>query len=370
VFERDSGGPGNWGQAAKLVASDGAFSDWFGVSVSISGDAVVVGALGDDDNGDSSGSAYVFERDEGGPGNWGQVAKLTASDGAEGDYFGASVSIYGDAIVAGASCDDADSGERSGSAYLFERDEGGPGTWGQVAKLTASDGASYDYFGYAVSIGGDTVVIGAWGDADNGDDSGSVYLFERNEGGPNSWGQVAKLIASDGAQEDEFGNSVSISGDTVVVGAYFDDDNGFNSGSAYVFERDEGGADNWGQVAKLTASDGAQEDEFGTAVSISGDTVVVGASWDDDNGDYSGSVYLFERDEGGPGNWGQVTKLSASDGDAGDRFGSSVASGGELMVVGAWGDDDNGDNSGSAYVFIEFEPVAWVYLPVVLRGAP
>jgi hypothetical protein len=147
-----------------------------------------------------------------------------------------------------------------------------------AAKLTASDGAADDGFGYAVAISGDTVVVGAHGDDDNGDDSGSAYIFERNQGGTDNWGQVAKLTATDGATYDRFGGAVAISGDTVVVGAH---QNGVGSGSAYVFKRNQGGADNWDQTAKLTATDGAGGDLFGHAVAISGDTVVVGAFGDD-----------------------------------------------------------------------------------------
>jgi hypothetical protein len=276
---------------AKLTASDGAAYDDFGYSVAISGDTVVVGTHYDDDNGFESGSAYVFERNQTGADNWGQVAKLTASDAAADDRFGVSVAISGDTVVVGA-WGDADNGTQSGSAYVFERNQTGADNWGQVAKLTASDAAAGDWFGYSVAISGDTVVVGAPGDDDNGSQSGSAYVFGRNQTGADNWGQVAKLTASDGAAGDWFGYSVAISGDTVVVGAPYDDDNGAYSGSAYVFERNQTGADNWGQVAKLTASDAAAVDCFGISVAISGDAgaIVVGADWDDDNGTDSGSA--------------------------------------------------------------------------------
>ncbi len=145
-----------------------------------------------------------------------------------------------------------------------------------------------------MSISGDTVVVGARLDDDAGIDSGSAYIFGRNEGGADNWGQVAKLTASDAAGGDMFGFSVSISGDIVIVGARGTDDAGFGSGSAYVFGRNEGGSDNWGQVKKLTASDAAAGDVFGFSVSISGDTVIVGARLDDDAGNESGSAYIFE----------------------------------------------------------------------------
>jgi hypothetical protein len=378
VFARnyDPGNPGtpladNWGQVRKLTAADAATYDYFGYSVAISGDTVVVGAWADDDAGESSGSAYVFERNQDGPDHWGQVRKLAASDGAKDDQFGYSVAVSGDTVVVGAHENDL-----TGSVYVFERnyDPIHPGTpladnWGEVRKLTASDAMALDYFGWAVAISGDTVVVGAWGDDDAGGWSGSAYVFARNydPGDPgtplaDNWGQVRKLTASDAAAGDDFGLSVAISGDTVVVGADEDDD----SGSAYVFERnyDPGDpgtplADNWGEVRKLTAGDAAADDHFGDSVAISGDTVVVGAWANDDAGESSGSAYLFERNQGGPDGWGQVAKLTASDTVAGDEFSESVAISGNMVVIGVPEDDDAGNASGSAYVFARWG-AAWV----------
>ncbi len=165
--------------------------------------------------------------------------------------------------------------------------------------------------------------------------------------------QLKKLTASDGAVGDRFGDSVSVSCDTAVVGASSDDDNGNNSGSAYIFKRNQGGADQWVEVKKLTASDGAAGDQFGRSVAISGDSVVVGAEGDDDNGDNSGSAYIFERNQGGADNWGQFSKITASDGAVGDRFGGrgsaqgsgqGVAISCDTIIVGA-------RRAGSAYIF-------------------
>jgi nucleoside-specific outer membrane channel protein Tsx len=315
----------------KLTASDGAAGDLFGRRLAISGGLVVVGAPFDDDSGDASGSAYVFERSGGG---WIEVAKLTASDGAAGDRFGTWVAISGGLVLAGAPLDD-DDGEDSGSAYVFDGSAG----WSEVAKLTASDGATGDQFGVSVAISGDLAVVGALFDDDKGDDSGSAYVFDASTG----WSQVAKLAASDGATGDQFGVAVAISGDLALVGAFVADGNGENSGSAYVFD----GSAGWSEVAKLTASDGAPGDIFGTSVAISGDLALIGAEFDDDNGDASGSAYVFDRSTG----WGEVAKLEASDGAPGDNFGTSVAISGDLALVGAHHHDDNGDDSGSAYVF-------------------
>jgi len=209
----------------KLVASDPVANGFFGSSLSISGDYAVIGAYGNNDGGTDSGSAYVFHRSGT---TWTQQAKLTASDAVANDWFGWSVSISGDYAVIGAVGND-DDGDYSGSAYVFHRSGT---TWTQQAKLTASDAVAFDNFGWSVSISGDYAVIGAYGDGDDGDYSGSAYVFERSG---TTWTQQAKLTASDAVAFDKFGKSVSISGDYAVSGAYGNDDGGSNSGSAYVY---------------------------------------------------------------------------------------------------------------------------------------
>jgi len=264
-----------------------------------------------------------------------EISKLTASDGAAGDRFGWKVAIEGDTIVVGAWFDD-DNGADSGSAFVFTRTGT---TWTEQAKLTASDGAANDQFGKSVAIEGDTIVVGAHQDDSF---SGSAYVFQRTE---TTWTQQAKLIARDGAASDYFGTSVAIAGDTIVVGAHFDDGNGSNSGSAYVYMRT---GTTWSQQAKLTASDAAANDVFGVSVAIAGDTIVVASDLDDDNGIDSGSVYVFTRTGT---TWTQQAKLIANDGAASDFFGYNVAIAGDTIVVGARMHDDNGNNSGSAFVF-------------------
>ncbi|MEW5936266.1 MAG: putative Ig domain-containing protein [Candidatus Thermoplasmatota archaeon] len=344
-------------EVKKLTASDGAADDWFGVSVSVSGDTIAVGANGDDVGANiNQGSAYVFVRNQGGADNWGEVKKLTASDGTAGDQFGMFVSVSGDTIAVGASYDDVGANTNQGSAYVFVRNQGGADNWGEVKKLTASDGAGIDEFGRSVSVSGDTIIVGApYDNVGANTDQGSAYVFVRNRGGADNWGEVKKLTASDGAAHNRFGESVSVSGDTIVVGAYYDDvgPNPYQ-GSAYVFVRNQGGADNWGEVKKLTASDGAADDWFGWSVSVSGDTIVVGAYGDDvaPNTD-QGSAYVFVRNQGGADNWGEVKKLTASDGATDDRFGASVSVSGDTIVVGAYFDDVGANtDQGSAYTFI------------------
>jgi uncharacterized repeat protein (TIGR01451 family) len=262
-----------------------------------------------------------------------QVAKLTASDAAENSYFGWSVAISGDTLVVGAIY----KASQAGAAYVFERNQGGADAWGRVTKLTASDGAPSSDFGYSVALSDDTLVVGAY----NADDAGAAYVFERNRNGADAWGEVAKLTASDGAALDEFGGSVALSGDTLVVGA---PEKASWAGAAYVFARNQDGADAWGEVKKLTSSDGATDDCFGGSVALSGDTLVAGA-WDNE---HAGAAYVFARNQNGTDAWGEVTKLTASDGATGDHFGYSVALSHDTLVVGA---HRKASGAGAAYVF-------------------
>jgi len=336
-------------ELAKLTASDAAAGDKFGVSVAIAGGTVVVGANADDDAGSWTGSVYVFRTTDGGA-TYVEVAKLTASDAAYGDYFGGSLAIDGATIVVGAYGKDS----YTGAVYVFRTTDGGA-TYDQVAKLTASDAAGNDYFGGSVAIDGNTVVVGAYLDDDGGDMSGSVYVFQTDDDGA-TYDQVAKLTAADAAADDRFGISVAIDGNTVVVGAYLDDDAGSASGSAYVFRTTDDGT-TYAEVAKLTASDAAAEDRFGQSVAIAGDTIVVGAYQDDDGGSASGSAYVFRTSDGGA-TYDQVAKLTASDAASNDFFGCSVAIAGDTIVVGAR--QYNNGGSGVAYVFEE-ESGWWDY---------
>ena len=226
VFTRSGN---TWEQQTKLIANDASEGDSLGWSIGLSGDTAVIGAPKDDDKGENSGSAYVFTRS----GNiWSQQAKLTASDGTAGDVFGISASLSGNTIVIGADLNE-EKGFNAGAAYVFTRKGN---TWSEQAKLTAADGAEGDIFGVRVVIDGNTALISARRDDDDimGVDSGSAYVFTRTG---NTWNQQAKLTAPDGAADDRFGRSVALAGDTAVIGAMFQDEKGKNSGSAYVFTR-------------------------------------------------------------------------------------------------------------------------------------
>ena len=328
VFVRDGA---TWTHQQRLTADDGAASDTFGDSVAISGDTVIVRATRASPGGNTEqGAAYVFTRNGA---TWTQQQKLTASDGVAYDYFG-EVAISGNTAVVGASGQDIGGNLYQGAAYVFTRSGA---TWTQQQKLTASDGAAYDYFG-EVAISGDTVLIGAaWDDIGGNANQGSAYVFTRSGA---TWTQQEKLTASDGAAYDYFGQ-VAISGDTVLIGAAWDDIGGnANQGSAYVFTRS--GA-TWTQQQRLTASDGASNSNFGNSVAISGDTVVVGAGGSRD------AASVFERSGE---TWTERQILTASDGAAFDDFASSAGRGGDVVVVGApYADVGANAEQGAAYVF-------------------
>ena len=356
VYVREAG---VWTQAAKLTASDGHSGDLFGWSVAVDGATVVVGAYLDDDGGTDSGSAYVFSEPAGGWVSASSDVKLTASDPAGGDGFGWSVAVDGATVVVGAQWDE-DGGSYSGSAYVFSEPASGWVSASSDVKLTASDPAVGDVFGGSVAVDGATIVVGAHGDDDGGSNSGSVYVFSEPAGGWVSASSSVKLTASDPAAHDQFGDSVAIDGDTIVVGAYLDDDGGSGSGSVYVFSEPAGGWVSASSDVKLTASDPAANDWFGWSVAIDGATVVVGAYGDDDGGSASGSAYVFSEPASG---WVSATsdvKLTASDPASGNSFGFSVAVDDATVVAGAYLDDDSGTASGSAYVF---HAAAWTAIP-------
>ncbi len=347
---------GAWVFTAKLTASDGAADDRFGSFVALSGDTALVGAYWDDIGGNADqGSAYVFVRPGGGWATGTETAKLTASDGAADDRFGLSVALSGDTALVGAYSDDIGGNANQGSAYVFVKPGGGWATGTETAKLTASDGAADDGFGYSVAISGDTALAGAfWDDIGGNADQGSAYVFVKPGGGWATGTETAKLTASDGAASDFFGVAVALSGDTALVGAY-SDDIGANTaqGSAYVFVKPGGGWATGAETAKLTASDGAASDGFGNSVVLSGDTALVGARLDDvgANAD-QGSAYVFVKPGGGWATGTETAKLTASDGAASDYFGWSVALSGDTALVGARLDDVGGNaDQGSAYFY-------------------
>ncbi len=335
----------------KLAATGLSDDDNFGHAVAIAGDYAVVGVPGDDDNGSGAGAVFIFTRNQGGNNNWGEISKIEASDGAAGDGFGWAVAIAGDYIVIGAPGDD-DNGSNSGSVFIFANNQ--DGSWSQVKKIVADDGNIDDGFGSAVAISNDRIIVGMPGDDTVSKDAGAAFIFARNQGGTNNWGQAAKISVSNtlhlGSPEN-FGLAVAIDGDNAVVGAPGTDDSGIDSGLAYLFNRNQGGSNNWGKIADLAASDGAAYYEFALAVGISGDFAIIGSGRDNNaNGSQAGAVYFFNKNQGGSNNWGELTKKTTSDGNKYDYFGTAVAIAGNYAVAGAPGHDSQAYSAGAAYI--------------------
>lgn len=395
----------NWVQQAYLKPSNTEAGDGFGYSVAVFGDTVVVGAQYEsssatgvngaqsDNKAADAGAAYVFVRSGT---NWAQQAYLKASNTGAGDLFGYPVAVSGNTVLVGAQGESSsatgvngsqsdNSAADSGAAYVFVRS----GTnWSQQAYLKASNTGTSDLFGSTVAVSGDTVVVGAQGEASkatgvNGNQSdntvtgsGAAYVFVRSG---SSWSQQAYLKASNTGEFDYFGSAVAASGNTVVVGAYGEsskatgvngnqsDNTATSSGAAYVFARNETA---WSQQAYLKASNPDALDAFGDPVAVSGDTIMVGAygecssatglngNQSDNSADYAGAAYVFARNGT---TWSQRAYLKASNTQAGDSL-SQVAVSGDTVVVGATGEDsaatgvggDQNNNSaaesGAAYV--------------------
>jgi hypothetical protein len=340
VFVRTGG---TWTLQQTLTALDAASGDHFGFSVSLSGDTLAIGAVYDDVGStpvSNQGSVRIFTRSGG---VWGAQATVVAADGAANDFFGWSVALAGDTLAVGAVGDDVGAVANQGTVRVFTRSGA---AWTAQQTLTASDGAAGDQFGVSVSISGETLAVGVPYD-DNGasTEQGSVRVFTRSG---NLWSLQAALAAGDAAQGDEFGYAVSLSGDTLAVGVP-SDDNGANAnqGSVRMFTRS--GA-SWMQQAALIASDGAANDELGRAVSLSGDTLAASATLDDVGlVTNQGTVRIFTRSGT---SWSPFATVAASDGAPGDSFGVALALVGDTLAVGV-SEDNVGVNArqGSARIF-------------------
>jgi hypothetical protein len=300
----------SWTEIAQLHASDADAGDFFGYSVALSGDTLIVGAVGDEEGGSLSGSAYIF-RDTGS--GWTQVAKLTADDAAPGDLFGVSVALSGNVALIGASRDDG-AGESSGSVYVFEDTGSG---WSQAAKLTASDAEAGDFFGHTLSISGTTAIVGSQGDDSGGVDSGSATIFTKVDGG---WQEIAKLAPSTQEAGAAFGNSVAISGDTAIVGAAREG----GTGAAYIFQLSGG---EWTETARLGAPEGA--DRFGISVGIDDDRAVVGSLG---TAESYGAVSVYRET---PIGWLKVDEIVPSVQSSESFFGIDVSNSADTVIVGA-----------------------------------
>lgn len=361
----------NWVQEAKITANDRAPGDHFGVSVDINGDYVIVGAWTKNVEGTgislmkSAGAAYIFKRTGT---TWKQEAKIVASDIAEKDQFGISVAISGNYAIVGAYTADKDAAGANivydaGAAYIFKRTGT---TWTQEAKVVAGDRATVDLFGYSVAINGDYAFVGAVGEdedaigANSVKDVGAVYVFKRTG---TTWVEETKIVAKDRGVGNNFGNSLATSGDYLIVGAYFDDKDvaGTNllnvAGSAYIFKRT---GTTWVQEAKIAANDRASGDQFGISVGISGEYAIVGAYFQAKDAvglnyaERAGAAYIFKHTGT---TWVQDAKITSADRARDDFFGRGIAISGSYALIGAWLDDKDAatmntrSNTGSVYFF-------------------
>ncbi len=323
----------------KLTARDGSSLDRLGYSVAISRDTIVAGSIMDSIGPSSEqGSATVFTRSAN---VWAEQATLIALDGASQDAFGVSVAIDGDTIAVGAYKDATGETLLQGSVYIFVRNGD---QWTQQAKLVATGGDENDVFGYSVALDGNTLVVGAPGRDTELAAYGAAYVFVRTG---NTWTQQAMLQHAVGWTSDNYGLAVAIDGETLVVSTgRHDVGTKQNQGAAWVYTRSGG---TWTERAKLTASDAASFDEFGCSVDIDGDTIVVGSFAPIGANDYQGAAYIFQRSGG---LWREETKLTIAEGAVNDRFGFSVALEGDTAVVGAIGDDvGNHQNQGTISIF-------------------
>jgi hypothetical protein len=328
VYVRDGT---NWVLQADLLSIDNEPDDVFGASVAIDGDRIAVGAPGDDDKGAGAGAVYIFERTGT---NWVQTVKLAAADGAQGDGFGGMLDLSGNTVAAGAPYKST----YRGAVYVFA---GAGSSWHQEGKLTHASIQQADYFGERLAMDGNTVAVGVYRHAISSTKTyaGAVFVYART--GTN-WVFQQKISPADVADQDVFGRWLDIDGDTLVASSPWDDENGRNSGSTYVFRRD---GLSWTEQRKLTAPDPAEGDEFGRGVAIKGDLLVLGAFNDDDKGKDAGSAYIYERDGIG---WRLARKIYARDAAPGDYFGQDVAISGQTVLVGA----NVKDGWGAAYIFV------------------
>lgn len=338
VFVKPKSGWKNMTQLANLFASDGARGDYFGSSVSISGDTVLVGA---ETASDERGSAYLFVKPEGGWRTMPETAKLTPSDGRSGDEFGTSVSV--DANTAFVGSYSANGGH--GKVYVFLKPQNGWSNASENAQFAPSDGSPYYNFGVSMAHDLTTMVVGAFSTTvGSHQGQGAAYVFLKTK---NGWGQpkeVAELTASDGAAGDLLGRSVSLSSNTIAAGA---PDNAAG-GAAYVYIKPNTGWVNMTETAKLTASDGGGS--LGGSVSIGGDTVAAGAATNPDL-ENVGAAYVYAEPTGGWKNMTETVKLTASDGESDDFLGASVLVDDSSVMAGAPGHITANQYNGAVYVF-------------------
>ncbi len=345
LFAKKSNKQGKWEKIKELRPHDGAIRDFFGSSVSINNDIIVVGAKGDDDlNGPNIGAAYIFSKHEGGFNNWGELTKIIGSESTARSQFGSSVSISDNIVIVGSAFTNQNNNNEI--VFLFAKDKGGVNKWGQIKKIESNDFGFGDNLGISVSISGDTAIIGAGQSDRRANKIGSAYIIGKDSGGQDNWGLIKHIKPSNEDYIPNYGRSVSIHNQVVIVGA-ISKEGTKNGGAAFIYSKNSGGINNWGEVKMIKSSAPREYDQFGIAVSISDDTAIVGAM----GNDLKGEVYVFYKNSGGTDNWGEVDIINGNDSNEVNLFGRSLAINGNTVLVGAHGDQQGGHFSGSSYVF-------------------
>ncbi len=331
VFDYDGT---TWSESQILTPIDGNNDDQFGVSVSLSGSRLFIGANKDDDAATDAGVVFVYNFDGV---SWQFSQKITADDVMPGYKFGGSLSVSGNRALIGYDWAGEDVNITAGAAYIFEFNNN---TWSQTASLFASDADEFDNFGVSVSLDGTRALIGNSHNDDAGSDSGSAYIFDFD--GIN-WLETKKLKASNAGFNHKFGSSVSLANNRALIGASGENSSGDNTGAAYVFDFSN---NSWTQTQKINATDAQANTKFGNSVNIAANRVLITAVTDSNKG----AAYIFDFDGT---NWNQTKKITAADGEASDFFGGSVSLSGNRVLIGAIGNDDRGSGSGSAYIFTD-----------------
>ncbi|MHC5065876.1 MAG: hypothetical protein ACYTG5_18080 [Planctomycetota bacterium] len=319
-------------QLVRVGLASGPAGSEFGQALALNGNDLVIGSAGNDSQGQDSGAVFVYEEKDG------SIAGpdvLVPRDPWPSSFFGNAVAIDGDRIVVGAK-GTSQEGPWTGTAYVFERSGG---VWSEQARLIAASQTSWDLFGHAVAISGDTILVSArWKGLGIKHLAGAVFVFERLPSG-----RYARSRLVGEAVGDMFGESLAIDGDTIAIGAWSADAHGLNSGAVHIFVRQ---GSEWVQEARVCALDGAPYDHFGASLALAGDLLVVGAEGDDDLQNERGSVYVFERQAGA---WNQTAKLGPSDGAQQDLFGTTVAIDSGVIYVGSPAHANPGGGSGAIY---------------------
>lgn len=336
-----------------IVPSDASNSNQFGNAISIKNSTMVVGAWAraGQSGGNSifeAGKAYIYEEDQGGTDNWGEVKDLQAPVPAISENFGFSVDIS-ENVIAISGHRNSDLAESAGKVYLYGRNIGGQDNWGFIKVITEVDAGENHQFGRWVEVSDDHLAV----TSSNFNNQGKVHIYYKNEGGSNNWGHQKTIASDDPASNRFFGDETSLDGDELLIGGLREINTNFsNTGRAFLHQKDEGGINNWGLVQMFEPTVTESDLEYGNSVDLSGDDIIIGAEEESSTtGNDAGAAYIYHRNQGGSGNWGLVNRVFSCDSDDEDELGTAVAIKGGQAIIGADDDSEVVNNAGAAYFF-------------------